>query len=213
MGLLRRWFSANSVVPQQVRDELGPEEVVHAHARSTDGVQLTVTRLRLLILRPDVSGGAERSAEPAAGETAVGAGLSALPWHRIAKARLQPRQLTVIPLRELTFGSDQSGADTGWDGELTVDAAPLTFALERPVKVTDQIHARVRRSVAASRYLPWHGGGGWVSLRRVAGRDGLLPQLRLDTGADPAAPGLLVAAKRVAAQLRQVDDQGVIGVD
>lgn len=213
MGLLRRWFSANSVVPQQVRGELGPEEVVHAHAGTADGVQLTVTRLRLLILRPEISGGAPRSAEPPAGETAIGAGLSALPWHRIAKARLQPRLLTVIPLRELTFDSDEPGADSRWDGELTVDAPALSFALQRPVKVTDQIHTRVRRSVAASRYLSWPGGGGWVSLRRVAGRDGLVAQLRLDAGTDPATPGLLAAADRVATQLRQVDDQSIIGAD
>lgn len=205
MGLLSRWFSANAVVPPHVRGELGPEEVVHAHATTIDGVQLTVTRLRLLILRPEPSTDVPGSGA-APGEIALTAGLSELRWHRIAKARLQPRLLTVIPLRELDGRAD-------WDGELTADAPAVSFALQRPVKVTDQIHTRVRRSVAASRYLPWRGGGGWVSLRRVAGRDGLLAQLRLDAGTDPATPGLLAAAGGVAAELRRMDDQGIIGAD
>lgn len=211
MGLLRRWFSANSVVPAPVRAVLGPEEVVHAHASSTDGTELTVTRLRLLILRPESAPSVAAGAGATPGETARAAGLSELPWHRIAKARLQPRLLTLIPLLALDAGP--AAASAGWDGEITADGPALAFPMQRPVKVTDQIHTRVRRSVAASRYLPWPGGGGWVTLRRVAGRDGLLPQLRLDAGTEPATPGLLAAAGRVAAELRRVDDQGIIGAD
>jgi hypothetical protein len=66
------------------------------------------------------------------------------------------------------------------------------------------VHTRVRRSVAASRHLPFPRGGGWVVLRRVPGRDGLTRQVRLDPGADAGAPGFVEAVTAVADDLSAV---------
>jgi hypothetical protein len=73
--------------------------------------------------------------------------------------------------------------------------------MTHPTTVTDAIHQRVRASVTASRHLMWAGAGGWVVLRRVAGRDGLAVQMRLDPGADPGAEGFADAAATIARDL------------
>ena len=113
-----------------------------------------------------------------------------LGWERIAKARLSGGRLTVTGIVEVAVWADGTS--------VVRDAEPVEYRFERPNKVTDQVHTRVRRSVAASRHLPWPGGGGWVVLRRMPGRDGLHPQVRLDPGADPAAPGFAQAVAAVA---------------
>ena len=79
-----------------------------------------------------------------------------------------------------------------------VDEPAREFTLAGRSGLTDVVHTRVRRSVAASRHLPYPGGGGWVVLRRVPGRDGLTRQVRLDPGADPARPGSPTAVGAVA---------------
>ena len=79
----------------------------------------------------------------------------------------------------------------------------LTFALGTRSGLTDVVHNRVRRSVAASRHLPYPGAGGWVVLRRVPGRNGLTRQVRLDPGADVDTPGFVDAVLAVADELAE----------
>jgi hypothetical protein len=62
--------------------------------------------------------------------------------------------------------------------------------------------------VASSRHLDFPGGGGWVVLRRVPGRDGLIRQVRLDPGADAGAPGFAAAVTAVADELASVPLSG-----
>jgi hypothetical protein len=114
-------------------------------------------------------------------------------WQHVSKARLVGRTLTVIAADEL--GTTDEGL------VLLSDLPPMEFELSGESALTDAVHARVRRSVAASSYLPWPGAGGWVVLRRVPGRDGLTRQLRLDPGADAYAVGFLDAASRTASDL------------
>jgi hypothetical protein len=85
--------------------------------------------------------------------------------------------------------------------QVLVDEPELVFALATRSGLTDVVHQRVRRSVAASRHLPHPGAGGWVVLRRVPGRDGLTRQVRLDPGADAAAPGFAAAVRALADEL------------
>ncbi len=114
-------------------------------------------------------------------------------WDRISKARLSARTLTVIATEQLAVTDDGT--------VVLVDSAPYELELSAPSGLTDVVHHRVRRSVAASRHLAWPGGGGWVVLRRVPGRDGLTRQVRLDPGADFTAAGFLPAVAAVATEL------------
>lgn len=114
-------------------------------------------------------------------------------WERMSKARLSARTLTVI-------AADQVGV-TDEGIVLLTDLPAREFELAASSGLTDTVHARVRRSVAASRHLPWPGAGGWVVLRRVPGRDGLTRQLRLDPGSDVGAAGFLLAVVDTAARL------------
>jgi len=114
-------------------------------------------------------------------------------WDRMSKARLSARTLTVIVAEEV--GVTDAGI------VLLTDLPPRQFELAGTSGLTDAVHARLRRSVAASRHLSWSGGGGWVVLRRVPGRDGLTTQVRLDRGADHAAPGFLTAVAGTVAEL------------
>ncbi|WP_051264723.1 hypothetical protein [Nakamurella lactea] len=170
-----------------VRGALDPEELVMGRAVSVDGTELAVTRRRLLVLP--------------VGQQPV----RSLPWYRVAKVTLRDATLTVVGLE--VVGELPGG------GEIVRDATPDAFSLAAPARLTDQVHARVRRSVVASRHLPWPGGGGWVTLRRVAGRDGVLLQLRLDPGARPDNPGLTAAAEQVGAELSGQEPTDATGVD
>lgn len=171
--------------PAVLAGRLAPDELVTAVADIDNGGQLVTTRRGLWVL---ADGEARR-----------------LGWEAVAKARLESATLTVIAVTEI---------DVWPDGTSVVrDSSAVEFRLTKPAKVTDQVHARVRRSVAASRYLSWPRAGGWVALRRVPGRDGLLIQVRLDPGADLTAAGFTAAVARVATELAGTDPVGTIGVD
>ena len=115
-------------------------------------------------------------------------------WELVTKARLTDRTLTVVVAAELDVTSDGT--------VVLADEPPRSFELVGTHRLTDAVHTRVRRSVAASRHLPWPGAGGWVVLRRVPGRDGLTRQIRLDPGADVDAAGFLDAVAEVAEELQ-----------
>jgi|SRR6185312_9628009 len=177
-------------LPPALAGRLEPDELVTAVAEAESGHILLTTRRGLWVV---ADGRADR-----------------LGWERVAKARLELGVLTLTPLVEVPLP-----AGTAIHPELAVvrDGSPWEHRLGRPAKVTDQVQTRVRRSVAASRYLPWPGAGGWVALRRVPGRDGLLAQVRLDPSADPLTPGFLAAVDQVATDLRGSPTMGTTGVD
>lgn len=184
MSLFRRTVTA----PPQIAAALASDEVVLGLARDDAGAELAVTRRRLLLVRGE----------------AVPTSLS---WFEIARVRLDAGVLEIVPLRWVAPFVDGAG-------DVVVDAPTLALRIGRANRLTDQIHHRVRSSVIASRHLPWPGAGGWVTVRRVAGVDGVLPQLRLDAGADPEAPGFLAAAERVVIDLRAGGaGSGTTGVD
>ena len=177
-------------LPPALAGRLEADELITAMAESDDGHRLLTTRRGLWVVRLEA---AER-----------------LGWERVAKAKLELGVLTVVPLDDVSLPEEVGEVP---EPSVVRDGRPWEYRLGRPAKVTDQVHTRVRRSVAASRHLPWPGAGGWVALRRVPGRDGLLVQLRLDPAADPLAPGFLPAVHRVAAELRASPTMGVTGAD
>ena len=110
-------------------------------------------------------------------------------WHRISKARLADGALYVTVADVV---------ETWSDGTVLVRDRPEVEVRPRhPTRLTDVVHDRVRRSVAASRRLDWPRAGSWIALRRVAGSDGLAVQVRLDPDADAFAAGFVAAVATV----------------
>ncbi len=167
------WPWRRVAVPSALRDALAPDEQVQVVASMVGGNILAASRFGLWMVTGD--------------------GVVRWQWDRVSKARLSARTLTVIAADEV--GTTPDGL------VLLADLPPLQFELTGTTGLTDAVHHRVRRSVAASRHLEWPGAGGWVVLRRVPGRDGLTRQVRLDAGADAGDADFLAAAARTAAQL------------
>lgn len=163
-------------LPPELATQLESEEHIQVIAPCTDGKLLAASRFGLWIVEDGRA-------------TRVG-------WELIAKARLTARVLSIIPTRVV---------DEIEDGvQVLVDEPAREFVLAERSGLTDVVHTRVRGSVAASRHLTYPGGGGWVVLRRVPGRDGLTRQVRLDPGTDPGAPGFARAVVQVAGDLAAV---------
>jgi hypothetical protein len=172
-GTATRWPWRRRVLPAPLAAALGPDELVQAVATCVDGKTLAASRFGLWVID---------------GESANRIG-----WQLIAKARLTARVLAITPSR--VVGELGDGTD------VLVDEPVLEFTLESRTGLTDVVHTRVRRSVAASRHLPFPGSGGWVVLRRVPGTDGLTRQVRLDPGADARVPGFAEAVAATAVEL------------
>lgn len=147
-------------LPEALRSALSPEERILSAVPAGSRL-LAVSRFGLWIVEGDSA--------------------ARIDWHLVSRARLSRQELQLTVADEIA---------TWGDGTVVLrDRAPRILRPERLTRLTDVVHQRVRASVAASRHLDWPGAGGWVVLRRVAGRDGLATQLRLDPGADPSAAG------------------------
>ncbi|HEY5879441.1 MAG TPA: hypothetical protein VIU11_11050, partial [Nakamurella sp.] len=171
-----RW--RRPVLPDALRASLTQDERILVAAPCQDGRVLAVSRFGLWVVS-DPGG-------PAAHAARIG-------WESIARATLLAGVLSVVTTT--VTGQLPDGTD------ILVDEPELVFALAGRSGLTDLVHNRVHRSVAASRHLPYPGAGGWVVLRRVPGRDGLTRQVWLDTGADIGVPGFADAVRSVADEL------------
>lgn len=174
-----RWPWQRRRLPPPLVAAMGEDEHIQAVADLEDGSVLAVSRFGLWH---------------------VGSDASRTGWEAVAKARLTGSVLAIIPTRVVGEFSDGT--------TVLVDDPVREYVLSGRNTLTDVVHTRVRRSVAASRHLSRPGGGGWVVLRRVPGRDGVVAQLRLDPGADLAAPGLADAVAGVVAELRAGEQPG-----
>lgn len=162
-----------TAMPADLRAALDPGEQIQHHVKLDAGGSLAVSRFGLWVL----GGDAPRRID----------------WHLVSRARLAGGVLELVIADETTVWPDGI--------RVLVDRAPRTFRPAEATKLTDAVHQRVRGSVAASHHLDWPGAGGWVVLRRIAGRDGLTPQVRLDSGADPSATGFAAAVASVVDRL------------
>ena len=175
-----KWPWRRVPVPPPLRAALDPDERILAIASCTDGTVLAASRFGLWTVDDTLP--------------------QRWGWHLMSKARLTGQALTVTVAEVIGQLSDGT--------QVLIDMPVLDFQLAEPSTITDVVHARVRRSVAASRYLPWPGGGGWVVLRRVPGQDGVTRQVRLDPGADTATPGFEQAVAAVADDLDEESGSG-----
>jgi len=175
-----KWPWRRVPVPPPLRAALDPDERILALASCTDGTVLAASRFGLWTVQDTLP--------------------QRWSWHLISKARLTGEALAVTVAEVVGQLSDGT--------QVLIDMPVLDFQLAERSSLTDIVHARVRRSVAASRYLPWRGGGGWVVLRRIPGQDGITRQVRLDHGADTDTPGFREAIGAVADDLADESDSG-----
>lgn len=175
-----RWPWRRPTVPASLIPLLGPDERLLTAAACVDGTVLAASRFGLWVVGD--------------------AGPERFGWHLVSKARLTARVLTITAAAVIGQLDDET--------QVLTDLPVQEFELADRSDLTDVVHARVRRSVAASRHLPWPGAGGWVVLRRVPGRDGLTRQVRLDPGGDAGVPGFAEAVAVVADELVDVTTSG-----
>src|SRR3954454_6159135 len=133
------WPRRRAPLPPALVDALGPAEDGQVVASLVGGEVLAASRFGLWMV--------------------TGTDAVRWNWETVSKARLSARTLT------LTVADEIGRTDDGI--VVLVDRPPKDLVLSGTNGLTDAVHARVRRSVAASRHLPWPGAGGWVVLRRV----------------------------------------------
>jgi hypothetical protein len=122
-----------------------------------------------------------------------GDGARRIGWHVISKATWQSNTLIVVEAEE---------TGTVDDAVLLADRPPRRLRLSQPGRVPEVVHARVTGSIKSRHHRDLPGGGAWVVQRSIAGRDGIVLQVRADPGADPDVVRSL--AIQVAAQVRKV---------
>lgn len=113
-------------------------------------------------------------------------------WHLISKVMWGNGELTVIE-------ADETG--TAGDAVLLVDRAPRRYALVEPGKLPHAVHRRVTESIRSRHHRDLPGGGAWFVQRKVPGRDGIVLQVRADSGTDPDT--VSAVATEVAAKIRE----------
>ncbi|MET0864225.1 MAG: hypothetical protein ABWZ98_07805 [Nakamurella sp.] len=173
------WPWRRRALPPQLAAALDSAEPIEVIADLVDGKHLAASRFGLWTVADDKA--------------------SRLGWELVAKATLSGRVLAVIATQVVDELADGT--------QVLVDEPTREYVLAGRTGLTDVVHTRVRRSVAASRHLSYPGAAGWVVLRRVPGQDGLTRQVRLDPGADLTAPGFAAAVAAVADQLAAVPQQ------
>ncbi|HEY6425397.1 MAG TPA: hypothetical protein VIY28_19575 [Pseudonocardiaceae bacterium] len=118
-------------------------------------------------------------------------------WHLVSKAVWDRGALVIT-----------EAISTGTAGEavLLSDLPPRRFALVQPGKVPEVVRTRVTTSIRSSQYCELPGGGAWFVQRRIPGRDGIVLQVRADSGTDPVAVHAM--ASDVAARLPRLASPG-----
>ncbi|HVV22025.1 MAG TPA: hypothetical protein VHF06_21510 [Pseudonocardiaceae bacterium] len=122
-----------------------------------------------------------------------GDGVRRIGWHLVSKATWDKGWLTVIE-------ADETGTVSG--AVLLTDRPPRRLRLAKPDRVPEVVHARVTGSIKSSHHRDLPGGGAWVVQRSVAGKDGIVLQVRPDPGTDQDAVRSLAA--QVAERVRNV---------
>lgn len=160
-------------IPPILRQAMAPDETVIRAAYTASGHVLAVSRFGLWQVCDQ--------------ET------MRIDWPLVSHARLRENTLHMTLLEPVEK----------WDDDTAVlrAGAELEWKLPRSTRLTDEVHDRVRRSVAASAYVAGDPGGAWIVLRRVPGHDGLAAQICLVEECDHQDPMFMQAA---AAQLQKL---------
>lgn len=113
-------------------------------------------------------------------------------WHQVSKAVWDRSTLALTE----AVSDGQAG-----DAELLAELPPRRLPLAEPGKVPEIVQARVTGSIRSSHYRELPGGGARFVQRKVPGRDGVVLQVRPDSGTDRDA--VAAVAAEVAARLRR----------
>jgi hypothetical protein len=172
---LRRLFArlVDRDLPADFTGRLVPDERVIAVADLVGGGHLVATSFGLWL--PD------------------GDSVRRVGWHLVSKATWNQGTLAVVEAEE---------TDTVADAVLLTDRPPRGLRLTNPGRLPEMVHVRVTRSIKSRHHRDLPGGGAWVVQRSVAGRDGIVLQVRPDPGTDLDAVRSLAA--QVAEQVRKV---------
>ena len=163
MRLFRKLLGREEV-PADVAGRLATDERVLAVAALADDTHLVVTSHGLWLPGP------ERS-------RLVG-------WHLVSKATWGGGALTVVEAEE---------TETIGGAVLLADLPARRLRLADPGRVPETVHARVEGSIRSRHHRDLPGGGAWFVQRKVAGRDGIVLQVRPDPGTDVAVVRQVVA--------------------
>ncbi|MQA12002.1 MAG: hypothetical protein GEU98_26385 [Pseudonocardiaceae bacterium] len=169
MGRLLRKLTGRDL-PEGFSGRLEETEHVLATTATRDGAHLVATSLGLWV--PN-------------GEEARRIG-----WHLISKAGWTGDVLEIIESEEHS---------TAGAAVLLVDRPPRRFALPSPGKLPQTVQERVTRSVRSSHRRELGGGGAVFVQRKMPGKDGVVLQVRSDSGTDSSVVAAIAA--QVAAQL------------
>ncbi len=101
-----------------------------------------------------------------------------LGWHLVSKATWGNGAIALVEAREV---ENLGGA------VLITDLPVVRLRLAEPGRVPQVVHERVTASIRSRHHRDLPGGGAWFVQRKVAGRDGVVLQVRPDPGTDGAA--------------------------
>ena len=96
-------------------------------------------------------------------------------WHLVSKAVWKSGTFV---LTEAVEAEEVDGA------VLLTDLAPVRWRIAEPGRVPEVVHARVEGSIRSRHHRDLPGGGAWFVQRKIAGRDGMVLQVRPDPGTD-----------------------------
>ena len=165
-------------LPADFPGKLTAEERVLAVAEVRDGGRLVATSLGLWL--PE------------------GSGSRRVGWHLISKATWDNGTLALIE-------AEETGTVEG--AVLLTDRPTRRFRLAGQGGVPEAVHARVTGSIKSSHHRDLPGGGVWVVQRKVAGRDGIVVQVRADPGtSEDAVRSLTVQVMAKLKRVRGADD-------
>jgi hypothetical protein len=171
--LLRKLFGREEA-PADVARRLAADERVLAVAALADDEHLVVTSYGLWLPGDE-------------GPRLVG-------WHLVSKATWKSGTLTLVEAEEIENVGETGPMNAGpMNTVLLADLPPRRLRLAEPGRVPETVHARVEGSIRSRHHRDLPGGGAWFVQRKVAGRDGVVLQVRPDPGTDVAVVRQLVA--------------------
>ncbi|GAB2915395.1 hypothetical protein GCM10027047_11650 [Rhodococcus aerolatus] len=140
---------------------LDPDEDVLAVAPLRAG-HLVATRLGLWVPGPDPT------ADPAVERVA---------WHLVSAATWSGTELDLRVAEE---------TGTAGAAVLLADTLRRVYTPTEPGRLPAVVQARVTATIRSTHHQQLPGGGAWFVQRRVPGHDGVVLQVRVDPGTDPA---------------------------
>ena len=164
-------------LPAGFSGTLATDELVLAVAELRDGGYLVATSLGLWV--PE------------------GSSSRRMAWHLLSKVTWSGGVLAVTE-------AEETGAMRG--AVLLADRPTRRYRLAASLGLAEAVQAKVTSSIKSRHHRDLPGGGVWFVQRKVAGRSGIVLQVRADPGTDPDA--LRAVTAQVADRFRELHESG-----